>query len=212
MHVFCNLEDLDDGELPLCDMTFEIVGKIFDEQAMTWRLDFQADATPHQPVGFSADIPIVGWDQQVDNQDGEAFYSFWGPVTLRSRGNESDRLLALLAEYYGCPPPSPQRSNWLGKLVQITDKLLAKGWKLSSQIDCLAVGIQSDPALIAEEPVRLKLFFDDGERDGHYAEIFLNIDVPSGYCALNEKDEAYRQEAVHWLSRPGHVKANPYKM
>jgi hypothetical protein len=56
----------------------------------------------------------------------------------------------------------------------------------------------------------MKLFFDEGIENGRYAEIFLNIDLPEGYAALNEKDEEYREDLIHWLSRPDAVVANPY--
>jgi hypothetical protein len=56
----------------------------------------------------------------------------------------------------------------------------------------------------------MKLFLDDGMKDGRYAEVFLNVDMPQGFAALNEKDESYRTDLVHWLSLPGSVMANPY--
>lgn len=73
------------------------------------------------------------------------------------------------------------------------------------------MGIQTDPALIADHPVHMKLFFDDGEEDGHYAEVFLHIDLPQGLCGLNEKDQEYRPDLIHWLSMPGIVNANPHR-
>ncbi len=210
MHVFCNLEHSEDDLPPLCDMTFEIVDRVYDERASIWRLGFRADATPYEPVGFNADIPVIGWKEQIDGEGDGAFHSFWGPVTLRSRGHESDRLLALLADYYGELPPAEKSNGWLTKLFLSSDTLLATGWTFSKSIECLAVGIQSNPALIAENVIHMKLFFDDGVENGHYAEIFLDVDLPQGFSALNEKDEEYRAELTHWFSRPGNVNANPY--
>ena len=207
MHVFCNLEDLDDGLPPLCDMTFEIVNRLYDKRASTWRLGFRANASPYEPVGFSADIPMVGWEEQIDYDDGDPIHSFWGPVTLRSRGPESDRMLALLADHYGQSPPPKKNNGWLPKLFRPDDILLGMGWAFSQTIDCLAVGIQSNPALIADHSVHLKLFFDDGLENGHYAEVFLDVDLSRGICGLNEKDEEYRADLIHWFSRPGHVSA-----
>lgn len=210
MHVFCNLEDTDDGLPPLCDMTFEVAERSFDEGTSTWRLTLCANATPYEPVGFSVDIPVIGWKEQIDGEDDDAFHSFWGPVTLRTLGHESDRLLALLADYYGIPPSSNKRFGWLSKPFQSRDSLLRKGWIFPQRVNCLGVGIHSDPALIADHPVHMKLFFDDGDEDGHYAEVFLDVDLPQGLCGLNEKDEEYRPDLIHWLSMPGIVNANPH--
>ena len=210
MHVFCNLEDTDDGLPPMCDMTFEVVEKSFDEGASTWRLTLSARATPYEPVGFAVDIPMIGWKEQIDGDEDDAFHSFWGPVTLRTVGHESDRLLALLADYYEIPSSSNKRLGWPFKPFQSRDSLLSKGWIFPQRINCLGVGIQSDPTLIADHPVHMKLFFDDGEEDGHYAEVFLDVDLPQGLCGLNEKDEEYRPALIHWLSLPGIVNANPH--
>lgn len=210
MHVFCNLEDTGDDLPPLCDMTFKIVERTYDERASTWRLSFLADATPYEPVGFAVDITVIGWKEQIDGDEDDAFHSFWGPVILRSRGHDSDRLLALLADYYGIPPSPSRRNGWLPKPLRSRDTLLMSGWTFSQSIECLAVGIESNPALIADQVVHMKLFFDDGMENGHYAEVFFDIDLPRGLCALNEKDKEYRTEVIHWLSLPGHVKANPH--
>lgn len=210
MHVFCNLEDLGDGLPPLCDMTFEVVERAFDESTSTWRLSLCASATPYESVGFAVDIPVIGWKEQIDGDEDDAFHSFWGPVTLRTLGYDSDRLLALLADYYGIPSPSSKRFGSLSKPYESRDSLLSVGWTFPESVNCLAVGIQSNPALIADYPVHMKLFFDDGVEDGHYAEIFLDIDLPQGFGGLNEKDEEYRPELIHWLSMPGIVIANPH--
>lgn len=56
----------------------------------------------------------------------------------------------------------------------------------------------------------MKLFFDQGVENGRYAEVFFNVDMLEGFAALNEKDEEYRADLIHWLSLPGDVIANPY--
>lgn len=210
VHIFCQLEEVDDDFPPMCDMTFEIVEKAYDEAASSWRLAFRADALPYEPVGFDAIIPVSGWREQVDGEGDEAFCSFWGSVTLQSRGDESDRLLALIADYYGIPTPQAEEQSLLSKLFRNKDHALSAAWKFASSIECLAVGIDSNPALIAEDVIRMKLFFDDGVENGRYAEVFLNVDMSQGLAALNEKDEDYRTDLVHWLSLPGNVNANPY--
>jgi hypothetical protein len=210
VHVFCNLEEDENGLLPMCDMTFEITEKVYDEVTSSWHLTLQADATPLASVGLATIIPASDWSEQVNGEGDEAFHSFWGPVTLLSTGLESDRLLALLADYYGVAPPKPATAGLLGRLLRARDGDFPGRWKFTQQIECLAVGIASNPSLIADEVVRMKLFFDEGIENGRYAEIFLNIDLPEGYAALNEKDEEYREDLIHWLSRPDAVVANPY--
>jgi len=209
IHVFCNLEQLEDGLLPMCDMTFDIVEKGYDEAASSWRLGFRADATPYDPVGFGAVIPVSGWREQVDGEGEEAFRSFWGPVTLHSRGHESDRLLALMADYYGVAEP-PEKRGLLSQLFGKNVGISGATWKFADSINCLAVGIASNPALIADDVVRMKLFFDEGIDNGRYAEVFFDVDIRGGIGALNEKDEDYRADLLHWLSIPGNVTANPY--
>ena len=210
MHVFCNLEDAGDDLPPMCDMTFEVIEKAFDASASIWRINLCASATPYDPVGFAVDIPVTGWRDQVVGEEDDAFHSFWGPVTLRTRGHESDRLLALMADYYGISSAPNKRRGWLSKLFQPRDVLLSQGWIFAQSISCLAVGINSNPALIAEQPVHMKLFFDEGVEDGRYAEVFLDIDLPQGLCGLNEKDEEYRADLLYWLSVPGLANANPH--
>jgi len=210
VHVFCQLEDAGDDLPPMCDMTFDIVEKSYDDARSCWRLSFRADATPSAPVGFDAIIPVSGWREQVHDEGDDAFHSFWGPVTLCSRGVESDRLLALLADYYGVPAPPPATRGLLTRILNCKEIGIAPASQFARCIECFAVGLNSNPALIADEAVHLKLFLDDGIENGRYAEVFLNVDIPGGVAELNEKDEDYRTDLVHWLSLPGDVIANPY--
>ena len=204
IHVFCNLEQ-DDGEAqPYCDMTFEIVEKRLNTAC--WHLTCKAEADPYGPVGFGVQVPMTGWHEQVEGEGDDAFHSFWGNVRLRSIGEESDRLLQLLADYYGIAPANGSKGGLVGRLFgKMTNPAT-----FVTEIDCLAVGIASDPREIEAEQVHMKLFFDDGLEDGRYAEVFLNADLPSGIVMLNEKDEEYRSDLVHWLSLPGYTNANPH--
>ncbi|WP_333605179.1 hypothetical protein [Novosphingobium sp.] len=197
VHVFCNLDDEEDGLPPMCDMTFEIVEKQYDELSSSWRLAFRADAAPYDPVGFGAIVPVVGWHEQVVGEGDEAFHSFWGAVSIHTSGPESDRLVALLADYYGLS------ANRIGEGSPAS-------LKFTDNIECLAVGIASNPAAIADEVVRMKLFFDEGVENGRYAEVFFDVDLADGFAKLNEKDEDYRADLVYWLSLPGKVNGNPY--
>lgn len=209
VHVFNHLDEVDDVLPPLCDMTFEIVDRRYDDAKATWHLTFSARATPYKNVGFAASIPVSGWHEQVDGEGEDAFHSFWRSITLRSIGDESDRMLALLVDYYEITSPREKSGGWVTKFIRTRDELLSRGWIFASSINCLAVGIASNPALIADHVVRMKLFLDDGLENGHYAEVFFNIDMPEGFCALNEKDEEYRADLVHWLSRKGAINAIP---
>ncbi len=210
VHVFCHLEETGDGLPPMCDMTFGIVDSAYDKSSSCWRLDLRADADPYDSVGFGAIIPVSGWREQIDGEGEDAFHSFWGSITLFSRGAESDRLLALLADYYSVPPPPPTNRGPLRNILGRKDRDLEKAWKFASRIECFAVGINSNPALVADDVIRMKLFLDEGVENGRYGEVFFNVDMPEGFAALNEKDAEYRTDLVHWLSVPGNVIANPY--
>ncbi|AXB80191.1 hypothetical protein TQ38_026735 (plasmid) [Novosphingobium sp. P6W] len=88
---------------------------------------------------------------------------------------------------------------------------IEQGWSFANSIECFAVGINSNPALIADNVIHMKLFLEDGAKGGRFAEVFFNIDMPEGIAALNEKDQDYRVDFVHWLSLSGDVNANPYQ-
>jgi hypothetical protein len=59
-----------------------------------------------------------------------------------------------------------------------------------------AVALEGDPAKIASEPVKFKLFHEtdstDEEEGPAYFEMFLNLHLPLGLVALNEKDTDFR--------------------
>jgi len=210
IHVFDNLEEDDSGYPPMCDMTFEIIEKAYDEAASAWRLSFRADASPGETVGFGATIAVAGWREQIHEAGDDAFHSFWGLASVHSRGAESDRLLALMADFYTVPHQPAPEQVLNGEVFYNKLEPLVAGWTFADHIECVAVGIASNPALIADEVIHMKLFFDDGVKEGRYAEVYLNIDLPEGFAALNEKDEDYRVDLIHWLSRAGTVSANPH--
>jgi hypothetical protein len=68
----------------------------------------------------------------------EAVTLYWGFVTLRSIGLESDALAMALSRLYGIPHA---------------------GLRMLPEIRAEAVGLASDPRLIESEPVKMKLFF-----------------------------------------------------
>jgi hypothetical protein len=203
--IFCNLEQEPGDDHPFCDMTFEIVDKRFDERCDSWRINCRADAGSVGPVGFGCEIPMTGWKEQVDGEGEDAFHSYWGHVRLTSLGSESDRLVRVMADFYGLTSPGETEGGMLTRLFRKSPK----DRTFAPEIVCLAVGIASDPRNIEDDTIHTKLFFDEGTEGGRYAEVFLNVDLEAGLVALNEKDEEYRADLVHWMTMPGRVIADP---
>ncbi len=200
LHVFCNLEDLGDDSDPMCDMTFEIVERQFDEQSSTWKLDLRVDATPYGQVGFDAKIPRVGWTEQIDDLGEEEFRSYWGNITLQSCGEESDELLTLMADYFEISAPIATEHGFFRKILNRSKDSSVPKWTFAESIECQTVCLASDPSAIADKPVRMKLFFENVDKNGRYAEVFLILDMAKGVAYLDEKDEDYRADLIHWLS------------
>jgi hypothetical protein len=55
--------------------------------------------------------------------------------------------------------------------------------------------------LIEGEHLNFKVFHDDEDKIGLYFEMFLHVDVPSGYVRLDENDEEYRENVVKSFCR-----------
>ncbi|MBS1800984.1 MAG: hypothetical protein JSS95_14310 [Acidobacteria bacterium] len=85
-------------------------------------------------------------------------------------------------------------------LYQISRRELSLPIKMSFT----AVALYGEPANIATEFVKFKLFHDEGSTDEEegpdYFEMFLNIDLPSGYIELNEKDTEFRSGVLFSLA------------
>jgi hypothetical protein len=188
--LFCNRENL-----PMCNLTFEVVDRKYDEISECWNLSFRADGSLFGVVGFGATIPASGWQTQTATAEGATFNVYWNRVILHSCGHESDRLLDVLVECYGY---SACREDESSIFYKIYDEMGL--WFFVYAIDCVCAGIQVDPVRIEQEALRLKLFFTTEAEDDHYAEIFLDIDLPNGTAGLNEKDTAYRADLLHWLA------------
>lgn len=116
------------------------------------------------------------WNPKPAEHDAVTFY--WGSVTLRSIGLESDALAMALSRLYG---------------------LAHAGLRMLPEIRAEAVGLASDPRLIESEPVKMKLFFHSGN-EARYAEVFLNIDRRAQIVELHEKDPEYRKNLVRALT------------
>jgi hypothetical protein len=129
-------------------------------------------------VGFEVAIGAL-WDERVIGEEDDSLVLYWGRVQLLSAGAESDVLVQSLDELY---------ETGLG----------AK--RMRARSECLAVGLGNDPRRAASQRTCMKLFLheDDSER---YAEVYLNVDVPSDRIELHEKDPEYRRNVVRGLAR-----------
>ena len=71
-----------------------------------------------------------------------------------------------------------------------------KSFRMPVELSFTAVALEGDPAKIATEPVKIKLFHETGSTDEEegpaYFEMFFNIHVPDRWIALNEKDTDFR--------------------
>jgi len=63
-------------------------------------------------------------------------------------------------------------------------------------LDLTSFALDGDPMLIETEHLNVKVFHDDEDRLGLYFEMFLHIDIPSGYVRFDEKDEEYRANVL----------------
>ena len=64
------------------------------------------------------------------------------------------------------------------------------------QLDLTSFALDGDPMLIETEHLNFKVFHDDDDKRGLYFEMFLHVDIPSGYVRFDEKDEEYRENVV----------------
>jgi hypothetical protein len=71
------------------------------------------------------------------------------------------------------------------------------------QLSFTAVALQGNPAEIAKEAVKFKLFHETGSTDEEegpeYFEMFFNVDLASGIVSLNEKDTDFRSGVLSAL-------------
>lgn len=63
-------------------------------------------------------------------------------------------------------------------------------------LDLTSFALDGDPMLIDTEHLNFKVFHDDEDKLGLYFEMFLHIDIPSGYVRFDEKDEEYRENVL----------------
>jgi hypothetical protein len=96
-------------------------------------------------------------------------------IKMRLDGEPGRNFVRFLAKCYGSP-----RTSFLMPVV----------------LSFTAVAIQGDPAKLANELVKIKLFHEAGSTDEEegpdYFEMFFNADLPNRMLGLNEKDMDFR--------------------
>jgi len=112
-----------------------------------------------------------------DDIDKTAFYA--SGVLVSSIGDITRHLADVFSEVYILP-------------VGIADPL--------RQLDLTSFALEGDPTLIENEHLNFKVFHDDEDKLGLYFEMFLHIDIPSGYVRFDEKDEGYRENVLRSLA------------
>src|SRR5262245_13696418 len=101
--------------------------------------------------------------------DRTAFYG--SGVAVRGTGDMTKYLVDIFSEVYVLP-------------VTTAEPL--------QQLDLTSIALDGNPLLIETEHLNFKVFHDDEDRLGLYFEMFLHIDIRSGYVRFDEKDEEYR--------------------
>ncbi len=105
-------------------------------------------------------------------------FIYHGKVTLRSLGEESDRLAEMLNQLYitGFPP-----------------KMMAP------EVEFTAASVEGDPRVLGPNPVKIELFYETRKWD-HVAEFYLDVDPAANRLTLMEKDTGYRKPIL-WALR-----------
>ncbi|HLJ88057.1 MAG TPA: hypothetical protein VKZ53_14640 [Candidatus Angelobacter sp.] len=103
--------------------------------------------------------------------------TYQGNVAFRATGADSNALIQVLDELYG---------------TKVNPKAMAKETQFT------AISLEGDPRDLAKGLVKIKLFFESGERDD-YAELFTNIDLADHRLEIREKDQEYRLPVVKAL-------------
>lgn len=103
---------------------------------------------------------------------------YWGHGRLVSIGSESDAFLALLAREYGMPAPR----------------------RMAGRIEVTMVGMNDDPSNLLDSAAKVKAFFDKGP-EGHYGEVFINVDLQAGALEFRDKDAEYHAGILSSLAQ-----------
>jgi hypothetical protein len=103
--------------------------------------------------------------------------TYRGIAAYRSTGADSDAFVQVLDQLYG---------------TKISPKTMAREARFTG------ISLEGDPRDLAKGSVKIKLFFDSG-KEGDYAELFTNIQLPAHRLEVHEKDEGYRSAVVRAL-------------
>ena len=114
------------------------------------------------------------WNEQPLGESGA--FAYWGSGRIRSPGETGNVFVRRLASAYGIPCSSD----------------------MAGTVEALVVGLANDPAEALVMPTKMKFFFNS-ESEEHYAEVFINLDVPAGRLEFHEKDPEYREPLLHAL-------------
>ncbi len=129
------------------------------------------------PIGF--DVALGGEWKRQDIDDG-AFTVFWGAGAIIRRGTESDGFCVLLQDKY---------------------ELVGSSRAMPDIVETMVVSLGVDPRLIAEGPIRTKMFVEPEGDEAEYAEFFLNVDPEGRVVQFHEKDNEYRPNLVKAFCR-----------
>jgi hypothetical protein len=153
------------------DIKFSMVEKKEDNSSVTYKA---LSTLEGEKLGFLVVVP-------KSEEKGKGFGS---GLILKSIGKESDNLLRFLAQLYKQPTDSSMKFTPEVSLNYVDLSQFAKSLGGKDQ----SVGTRTD----------MKLFFE-GNGDGEYAEVFLNVDSETSSIELREKDEEYRSQLIRFL-------------
>ena len=127
-----------------------------------------------EEVGFQVVVPSK-WTEWKPKDFPETLYR--GMVTIKSAGKQTEAFVRALARAYRQPVPKFE----------------------FSAITLTAISLAGEPWKADFVPVKLKLFCES-EKDGEYAEIYLNFDLLHHIVQFHEKDPEYRKAVLRLLS------------
>lgn len=119
--------------------------------------------------------------------DNKAFYD--AGIIIRSIGKESDKFIEALSKLYNV-----KKSNI----------------KMASAIEVTSYALEGNPQSFNTDNLKFKVFFDDCNKIGLYAELYINISLINGVVEFREKDIEYRQNVLRALA--GHSPSLPERL
>jgi hypothetical protein len=199
--------EIGEGQKPWCDLVFDVVDTELYELPLDWEdreviIQFERGVAKAdlkgETIGFAFYIPRNGWSPS-ENQTPDLPTLLGSSIILESIGTETDRLVACYADWFGHPTSQAPAT---------------------AQLLCGAVCLDVGPPLLDSEKCHFKLFLeppsyeeaeaeesnddelqaDEGSEDYPYAELFLNVDLPSKRAWLREKDPEFRLQILEFMT------------